>query len=221
MKRIKKCIIFVFLLVVMISYLPVFAANKKTIKDIKKYENIVFFGDSITEYYPIEEIYGDLPVVKSGKAGYKTTDVMDKLDDMVYKYNPTSVYILLGTNDIIDNKEENKKSAITNLKTIIKDIKKNKKKVNIYVESLLPINKSLDPTRFRVGNRSNEMIQDINTELKKICEEEGYTYIDMYNELIDEDGDFSEDYTDDGLHPNDLGYAAMTRILLTYIYDIK
>ena len=221
MKRIKKCIIFVFLLVVMISYLPVFAANKKTIKDIKKYENIVFFGDSITEYYPIEEIYGDLPVVKSGKAGYKTTDVMDKLDDMVYKYNPTSVYILLGTNDIIDNKEENKKSAITNLKTIIKDIKKNKKKVNIYVESLLPINKSLDPTRFRVGNRSNEMIQDINTELKKICEKEGYTYIDMYNELIDEDGDFSEDYTDDGLHPNDLGYAAMTRILLTYIYDIK
>lgn len=221
MKRIKKCIIFVFLLVVMISYLPVFAANKKTIKDIKKYENIVFFGDSITEYYPIEEIYGDLPVVKSGKAGYKTTDVMDKLDDMVYKYNPTSVYILLGTNDIIDNKEENKKGAITNLKTIIKDIKKNKKKVNIYVESLLPINKSLDPTRFRVGNRSNEMIQDINTELKKICEKEGYTYIDMYNELIDEDGDFSEDYTDDGLHPNDLGYAAMTRILLTYIYDIK
>ena len=46
-------------------------------------------------------------------------------------------------------------------------------------------------------------------------------YIDLYNELTDDDGNFSKDYTDDGLHPNDLGYAKISQILLKEIYDIK
>ena len=54
---------------------------------IKKNDNIVFLGDSIMDYYPIDSIYDDLPIVNSGIEGYKTTDVMDKLDTMVYIYN--------------------------------------------------------------------------------------------------------------------------------------
>ena len=74
--------------------------KEKTRKDeINKYENIVFLGDSITEFYPIDEIYGDLPIIKSGIAGYKTDDLLPKLEEMVYRYNPTSVYLLIGTND--------------------------------------------------------------------------------------------------------------------------
>ena len=41
----------------------------------------------------------------------------------------------------------------------------------------------------------------------------------MHYELTDDDGNFSEDYTNDGIHPNALGYAKITRVLMPYIIE--
>jgi lysophospholipase L1-like esterase len=222
MKRIgKKITIILIIITGLFFYRDIFAKElneSKSLDNIRRHENIVFFGDSITEFYPIEEIYGSLPVVQSGVAGYKTTDVMNKIDKMVTRYNPTSVYILIGTNDIIHNTDEEKAQAIGNIKKIVETIHKDRKKTKIYVESLLPINRSLDPTRYYVGDRENSTIQEVNSEIEKYCEEGICEYINMYDELTDSDGNLSKRYTNDGLHPNDLGYAIMTRKLLTYIY---
>ena len=62
-------------------------------------DNFVFLGDSITAYYPTNELYNDLPVINSGVASYTTTDILNNLDEMVMVYNPTKVFILIGTND--------------------------------------------------------------------------------------------------------------------------
>ena len=71
--------------------------NKHDLKN----ENIVFLGDSITDWYPFEEMYSnDIPIVNSGIAGYETKDILNRMDDLVYKFNPTKVFILIGTNDI-------------------------------------------------------------------------------------------------------------------------
>ena len=43
----------------------------------------------------------------------------------------------------------------------------------------------------------------------------------MYDELTDEDGNLNKKYTNDGLHPNSLGYAKITRVLLPYIYGVE
>ena len=88
----------------------------------------------------------------------------------------------------------------------------------IYLESIYPVNRNLDTGMVR--NRKNEIIRDMNEELKEYCIKNQVTYIDMYEELADEDGNFSEDFTDDGLHPNDLGYARISQVRLNYIYDI-
>ena len=109
--------------------------KEKTRKEeINKYENIVFLGDSITEFYPIDEIYGDLPIIKSGIAGYRTDDLLPKLEEMVYRYNPTSVYLLIGTNDLLWDKAEDTKKAISNIKKIVENIKSNRKNTKIYIE---------------------------------------------------------------------------------------
>lgn len=225
MKRIGKKIAIILIIVIgLFFYKDIFAKElneQKSLESIKKYENIVFFGDSITEYYPISEIYGDLPIIKSGVAGYKTTDVMDKLDKMVTRYNPTSVYILIGTNDIRHNTDESKEQVIKNLKVIIENIKKDRKNTKIYVESLLPINHDTEARDYYVEQRENTSIQEVNKEIEQYCEEKNYVYINMYDELTDADGNFSKKYTNDGIHPNDLGYAVMTRKLIPYIYGIN
>ena len=196
--------------------------KEKTRKEeINKYENIVFLGDSITEFYPIDEIYGDLPIIKSGIAGYRTDDLLPKLEEMVYRYNPTSVYLLIGTNDLLWDKAEDTKKAISNIKKIVENIKSNRKNTKIYIESIYPVNVDLDTTRHMVGYRENETIIEVNKEIEKYCRENNYIYINMYDELTDEDGNLNKKYTDDGLHPNSLGYAKITRVLLPYIYGVE
>lgn len=195
----------------------VYKNKTKTIHEIKQNENIVFLGDSITDFYPIDSIYMDLPIINSGINGYTTDNILDILDELVYQYNPTSVFILIGTNDIMYELEK-KDSAIENIEKIIKDIKKNRSKTKIYFESIYPVNRSVNAKMVAV--RENETIREINEELRKYCEKNDVTYIDMYQELQDANGDFDAKYTDDGLHPNNLGYARISQVRLTYIYDV-
>lgn len=196
-------------------------STAKSIKSedyMKKSENIVFLGDSITDWYPLEEIYGDLPIVNSGVAGYETHDILERLDDMVYKYNPTKVFILIGTNDLkYKDEDENEEEIAQNIEKIIKNIQKNRSNAKIYVQSIYPVNKEIknDYTE----ERNNDEIIEVNKMIKEYCEENNINYIDMFNALADDNGNFSEDYTKDGLHPTDLGYAKITFELLKYIYE--
>ena len=195
--------------------------KKATIEEIKKKENILFLGDSITEIYPIDSIYNDLPVVKSGVSGFKTTDILDRMNDMVYQYNPTQVFLLIGTNDFRSNvDDETIRQTIKNIKKIISNIKENRKKAKIYLESIYPVNKKINTNNI-IEARNNDLIKKINKELNEYCDENDITYINMYDELIDKDGNFNKDYTYDGLHPSTLGYAKITEILTKYIYGIE
>ena len=83
-----------------------------------------------------------------------------------------------------------------------------------YVEELLKVSKEA----------VEETIINMNNEIKNMCKESKSIYINMHDELTDVDGNFSEDYTNDGIHPNTLGYAKITRVLTPYIfedYDMK
>ena len=109
--------------------------EEKTTKKIMKNENIVFFGDSITQLYPLEDIYGKKQIVRSGVSGYKTTDLLEKMDTMLYQYNPTKVILLIGTNDIMrDVSEEKQEETVNNIKEICTKIKQNRPLAKIYVE---------------------------------------------------------------------------------------
>lgn len=186
-------------------------------KEEKKTENIVFLGDSITEIYPLEDIFGKVPIVKSGISGYRTKDILEQLRKMVYQYNPSKVILLIGTNDYLDDSTPDE--VASNIKEIVQEIHKHRKSTEIYIESIYPINKNLK--KEMVANRDNDKIIETNKKIKDICKEKNLTYIDMYNELIDEDGNFNKKYTYDGLHPNTLGYARISQVLSQYIYKNK
>ena len=97
-------------------------------------DNFVLLGDSITDWYPVEEFFDDLPVVNSGIAGYHTIDILNNLKEMVWIYNPTKVFILIGTNDIGAGVE--KKEVVSNIKKIIKEIKNLRPQAKIYLQSI-------------------------------------------------------------------------------------
>lgn len=185
---------------------------------LDKNENIVIFGDSITEYYPVDDIYDNYQIIGSGVSGYTTVDLLDRMVEMLYQYNPTKVFLLIGTNDIMtDTSDEKQEETVDNIKKISENIKKHRPNAKIYIESIYPVNRGLN--KGMVNQRTNDAIKSMNKEIEKYCQKEKISYINMYDELTDNDGNFDKKYTNDGLHPSDIGYAKITKILLPYIYE--
>ena len=186
--------------------------------NVKGDDNFVFLGDSITEGYELKEFYENLPVVNSGSNGNTTDDILEDMENRVYKYNPSKVFILIGTNDITRDKDS--EYIFKNIVKIVDNIKKNRPFAKIYVESIYPVNNSDDEKidMNSVKNRTNEQIDEINSMLKKEFKDTDVTYIDI-NSKLKENGQLKLDYTKEGLHLSNLGYINVTRILLSYMKD--
>ena len=214
-------VVIVFMGVFLIYHFGTFDHSKTKI-EYKKVEvvpeNIVFLGDSITEFYDLEKYFPKRNVVNSGVSGNTTQDILDNMKDRVYRYNPSHIFLLIGTNDY-PNEDISMEDTKNNIKEIIKDIKKKLPRAKLYVESIYPINNSEDDkiNHKMVSNRNNKYIKKINKEIKKFAKKEKIEYIDMYKELIDDDDNLSLDYTKEGLHLSDEGYEKVTFVLKKYI----
>ena len=191
----------------------------EVVKKIEVDENIVFYGDSIIEQYDVDKFYPDRNVINSGVSGNDTEDLVEGLEDRVYKYNPSKVFILIGTNDIIHDVET--EEMVSNLRRIIDGIQKNRKYADIYVMSIFPINKDDEESKINLdmvnSKRKNSLIKDINREYKRLCGEEKITYINVYDKLLDDDGNLDIDYTKEGLHLIDDGYEVVTKCVEKYL----
>lgn len=177
-------------------------------------ENIVFVGDSITYQYDLKNYYDDkYHLVNSGIDGNTTNDVLNNMENRIYRYNPTKVILLIGTNDVPYKSEE---EIVNNIKTIIDNIEKNRPNCEIYLESIYPVNDT-DAEKIShdmVRKRKNEKITNINKKLKSLAKnEKKVTYINMYDYLLDENGNLKIEYTKEGLHLNNEGYKVVTKVL--------
>lgn len=190
-----------------------------TLKETNKnYTNYLFLGDSITDYYDLDKYYEGYKVVNSGVSGNQTSDILDDLKKRAYVYNPSTIFLLIGTNDYIHDKKEDE--TINNIKEIVDNLNKNLPNAKIYLESIYPINNTDDKKIFKsvVNVRNNTSIKKINSELKKYCNDKNCTYLDMYSLLEDKDGNLKLEYTKEGLHMSDKGYEVITKELMKYMH---
>ena len=181
-------------------------------KDIKMDDNYLFLGDSITYIYKLDKYYQDLPVVNSGINGDTAEGILKNMEERVYRYNPSKVFLLIGTNQI---EKESVEEVYDSIIKIINKIHSNRRYAKIYVESVYPVNVNIDSSM--VKGRDNEKIKKLNKKLEKYCVEYELTYINLYDKLVDKDGNFDESYTYDGLHPNDNGYKVITKEIKKYL----
>ena len=192
--------------------------NRKIFQEIlKNKENIVFLGDSITFQYDLKKYYKNYNVVNSGVDGNRIEDILDDLDNRVYNYNPSKVFILIGTNNLAV--DENDDEIIKKIEELLIRIKENKKYTDLYFESILPINNTEDEKidKIMVGNRNNERIKFINQQIEIFCDKNEIVYIDLYAKLIDKNDNLDILYTKEGLHISEDGYDIITKEIKKYL----
>ena len=207
MNKITKIAILSCLISIIILLIIFFLYSNKRTSTID--DNFVFLGDSITNGYNLDEYYPGYPTVKSGVNGYKTQDILNNMNKMVYIYNPSKVFLLIGINDIHSGKS--KEYIINNIEKIIDNIKENRKNAKIYVESIYPVNSKMR------SNSKNDFTIEVNKAIKKLCKEKNIVYINIHDLLTDNNGDLKKKYTTDGLHLSEDGYKVVTKEITKYL----
>lgn len=188
---------------------------------VSKPGSIVFVGDSITDFFRLNEFFHGIYVINRGIGGDTTDGLLKRLDESVFDLSPSKVFILIGTNDIGDDKSE---THITgNISTIIDRIREKCPKTKIYLQSIYPVSRAKNKKvrKFIVGKRDNEKICRVNERLRKIAAEKGIVYIDVYSHLTDATGNLRLEYTIEGLHLTTAGYRVVADILRPYVLDDK
>ena len=168
--------------------------------EIPHEKSIVFLGDSITDEGDWAELFPAATVKNRGIGGDTTLGVLNRLDQVV-SMKPAKVFLMIGTNDLCYGRSISDTAA--NYKKIVKRLQTETPTTTIYVESVLPFNETLFPSR---GLRTNENIQLLNLQIRKLAKEQGLEYIDLVPAFSDRDFRLVAEYTSDGLHLNKQGY---------------
>ncbi len=172
--------------------------------------NIIFLGNSITEFGDWRKLLNNPSICNRGIAGDITFGVLNRLDDIIIR-KPSKLIIEIGINDISKNIPE--EVIAKNIFTIIKRIKAKSPKTVLVVTSILPTNDSVKMNYPDAFNK-NTNAKKVNKILKKEAIKVGYNYIDLYKVFSDGEGKLKIEYADkDGLHINQKGYKKWISIL--------
>lgn len=184
------------------------AANAALATPSASESRIVFFGDSITDGWPLEESFPGKPYVNRGISGQTTSQMLVRFRQDVVNLQPKVVVILAGTNDIAGNSGPISNEDIeANYSDIAELAKANN--INVVFSSILPVYNYTPRSLEFFNSRPMGRILALNTWLKDYCAKNGLIYLDYFGALVDDKGMLKQDMADDGLHPNKAGYAVM------------
>ena len=160
--------------------------------------DMIFIGDSIVEYYPLQELLGTAKtIVNRGIRGYQTRLLLENLDAHLYGDAVDQIVLLIGTNDI--GKDIPMNEALDNLEGVIQSIARDYPLSQIKLLSILPVNEG-EEYKQTVYIRTNE------------------DFVPIYDSLTDSKGQLQSAYTTDGLHLSVAGYQALSDALKTYLF---
>lgn len=179
--------------------------------------DIIFIGDSIVEYFPLQELLGtSKAIVNRGIRGYQTGLLLDNLDAHLYGDAVDQIVILIGTNDI--GKDIPMSQTLPNLESVIQTISRDYPLSQIKLVSILPVNEGED-FKQTVYIRTNEKIKAWNQAYQDLASAYMQVeYIPVFDSFLDEAGQLKPTYTTDGLHLSVAGYQVLSNELKDYLF---
>ncbi|HJY34907.1 MAG TPA: GDSL-type esterase/lipase family protein [Vicinamibacterales bacterium] len=174
---------------------------------------VVFLGDSITDRWDDEGSGGFFPgkhYVNRGIGGQTTPQMLIRLRPDVLSHSPKGIVLLAGTNDIAGNTgPESDEDIEQNIAAIAELSAANGAKV--VLAGILPISDyHQKPDQVpQTVRRPMSRITAVNAWMRKYAADHGHVFLDYTPGVADSRGMLKADFSDDDLHPNAQGYAAM------------
>ena len=187
-----------------------YAEDNSQLSGVGAVENrVIFFGDSITDGWPLNQYFPSKPYVNRGISGQITSQMLGRMQADVIALRPAVVVILAGTNDLARGVPSD---TIKNNLAMIASLAAAHGVTPVFA-SILPVSdyhQQNDPNYERSGLRPPRDILSLNRWIHDFCTERGLTYLDYHSKMIDAEGQLRAELADDGLHPNDWTFFAVS-----------
>ena len=169
---------------------------------------VVFFGDSITDIWKLEDYFPGKPYLNRGIGGQTTPQMLIRFRQDVIDLHAKVVVILAGTNDIAGNTGPMSLQTIeANFASLAELARAHN--IRLIFCSILPVHNYTPKSQDFYAQRSTEKILALNRWLKDYSGANGLVYLDYFGAMVDEKGLLKRDLAEDGLHPNPAGYKIM------------
>jgi lysophospholipase L1-like esterase len=176
----------------------------------KSQSEIIFLGDSITDECEWAELLENPKLKNRGISGDTTKGILHRLNDVV-KFQPAQIFLMIGVNNFI-HYDSSVEIILADYRQIITEIRAQSPNTEIFLQSVLPVNK----TKYGIRVNNNNII-NLNLSLTELTKEFSLQYIDLFSHLSDSQNQLDERYTLDGLHLNGQAYLVWKQVIEQYV----
>lgn len=172
-------------------------------------KRIVFMGDSITEFWKVNDSsFFDKSKINRGISGQTTPQMLLRFPQDVISLKPEVVIILAGINDIAENTGPiSNEGILENIIAMSELAKANT--IKVILCSVLPANRFNWNPKISPDNR----VIELNKMIQSYADKNKILYIDYYSKMVDDENGLQKQYGEDGVHPNKEGYLVMKSIV--------
>jgi len=180
----------------------------------QKNAQLVFVGDSITEFYDLTvwgKNYGKYHALGCGFSGENTEHILTHINNGVLDgLDPKVVVLLIGTNNLGHIPAEKPEWVAAGIKAIVELLHQKLPNSKVLVMGIFPRGKtSADPLRIKVAA--------VNKIISNLDDGKATRFIDIGAKFIAADGSLPQNLLGDGLHPTVIGdqlWADSIQVLL-------
>jgi acyl-CoA thioesterase-1 len=169
---------------------------------------VVFFGDSITDIWHLDEYFPGKAYINRGIGGQTTPQMLVRFRQDVIDLHPKVVLVLAGTNDIAGNSGPMRDEDIEGDYTSLAELAR-ANGIKLVFASVLPVHNYTERSKDFFAQRSTGRILVLNKWLKDYCAKNNLVYLDYFSAMVDDKGLMKRELADDGLHPNAAGFKLM------------
>jgi lysophospholipase L1-like esterase len=208
---------------------------KKQPSDLKR---VLFMGDSITDFWKLDEYFPGKPYVNRGISGQTTPQMLVRMYPDVIDLKPAAMAVLAGINDISQNTGPATAEMVEQNIMAMTELAHHHG-IKVILCSILPISdypflnqqsgRGVQPpaaqSPARGGPRGPILrmkasdthppgdILELNAWMKDYASRANAIYADYFGAMVDEKGWLKESLSGDGIHPNAEGYKVMAPII--------
>jgi len=171
---------------------------------------IIFIGDSLTEWGNWDKLFPNKNIVNFGIAGEKTYEILNRIEQ-IFKYNPSKIFLMMGINDLGENKSISE--IADNYWELVNKVTQKCSNVEFFLISILPV----DNNRWKNLGLTPTNINTVNKLIKDIAKDFNAKYLNIAPAFADKSGYLNNIFTTDGLHLSKDGYKEWKKEIENFI----
>lgn len=166
-------------------------------------DDVVFFGDSITEGGEWHELFPGVATRNRGITEETSADLVARLDTVV-SGRPRQLFIQVGINDIVFGGSD--EDFLGNYRAILDRCRSESPQTHVVVQSILP-----------AGGELGARIDGVNARLEGLADEFGVTFVSLRGAFAGPDGAMPPEVSPDDIHLTGEGYRRWQAVLAPHV----